>query len=187
VLDAMGQRHLERIRAGAQRMASLIDDLLHLSRVSRTELRREPVDLAKLARATVAALERNEPDRKVSITIPDELPARGDPKLLSIVFDNLIGNAWKFTGRTNEPKIELGYQREERVFFVRDNGAGFDIAYRDKLFGVFQRLHKSSEFPGTGIGLATVRRIIERHGGRVWAEGELGKGATFYFTLSEAP
>lgn len=185
-LDDIGRRHLQRIRAAAQRMATLIDDLLRLSRVTRAEHHPVPVDLSRLARAAVAQLERIEPGRKIDIVIEDNITATGDPKLLAIVFDNLFGNAWKFTSKTEHPHIELGTTRTEqgeRVYFVRDNGAGFDMAYQNKLFGVFQRLHPAHEFPGTGIGLATVKRIIERHGGRIWAEGALGKGATFFFTL----
>ena len=186
-LDGDGQRHLDRIRAAAQRMALLIDDLLELSRVTRAEHRVQPVDLAALARTAFAILERGEPTRKVSFAVPTKLPATADPKLVAVVFDHLIGNAWKFTSRVELPQIELGTKLDggERVYYVRDNGAGFDMSYRDKLFGVFQRLHPASEFPGTGIGLATVKRIVERHGGRVWAEGAVGKGATFYFTLPE--
>ena len=187
-LDGTGIRYAERIRAAAQRMATLIDDLLDLSRVTRTELKAEPIDLSRVARGALANLERSEPDRKVDVSIEDGMQANADARLLGIVFDNLLGNAWKFTSKVAQPRIDVGTRREngERVFFVRDNGAGFDNAYRDKLFGVFQRLHTASDYPGTGIGLATVLRIVERHGGRVWAEGEVGKGATFYFTLSEA-
>ncbi len=128
-----------------------------------------------------------EPARTIDVTIAEGMQATGDARLLGIVFDNLLGNAWKFTSKTTAPRIEVGVQEQggERVYFVRDNGAGFDPAYRDKLFGVFQRLHSVSDFPGTGIGLATVLRIVERHGGRVWADGAVGAGATFYFTLSE--
>ncbi|HEY5948830.1 MAG TPA: ATP-binding protein [Kofleriaceae bacterium] len=188
-LDANGMRYLERIRAAAQRMASLIDDLLNLSRVTRADFKREPVDLTRVAKAALANLQRNEPARSIEVTIAEGMQALGDARLLAIVFDNLLGNAWKFTGKTAAPRIEVGMQTagNERVYFVRDNGAGFDETYRDKLFGVFQRLHSVSDFPGTGIGLATVLRIIERHGGRVWAEGAVGQGATFYFTLSEGP
>ncbi len=184
-LDAMGQRYLDRIRAAAQRMATLIDELLRLSRISRQEDRRERVDLSAIARIAVAQLERAEPNRKVQIVIPDNIVVDADPKLLAIALDNLFGNAWKFTRDIAVPRIELGVSREgpEPVYFVRDNGAGFDMTYQNKLFGVFQRLHPESEFPGTGIGLATVKRIVERHGGRVWADSTLGSGATFYFTL----
>jgi PAS domain S-box-containing protein len=184
-LDAGGHRHLERIRAAAQRMATLIDELLRLSRISRQEDRRERVDMSAIARISIAQLERAEPDRKIQIVIPDDVTVEADPKLLAIALDNLFGNAWKFTRRVASPRIELGVSLDgaEPVYFVRDNGAGFDMAYQNKLFGVFQRLHPESEFPGTGIGLATVKRIIERHGGRVWAESTLGSGATFYFTL----
>jgi PAS domain S-box-containing protein len=186
-LDIVGNRHLERIRAAAQRMAALIDDLLRLSRVTRAEQRREAVNLSSLARIAVAQLERGEPARKVTVVIEDTSIVMADPKLLAIVFDNLFGNAWKFTGNSPHPSIELGTRRiaDEIVYFVRDNGAGFDMAYQNKLFGVFQRLHPMHEFPGTGVGLATVKRIIERHGGRVWAEGAVGMGATVFFTLGE--
>jgi PAS domain S-box-containing protein len=186
-LDASGTRYLERIRAAAQRMATLIDDLLDLSRVTRAELRPEPIDLSRIARTALANLQRIEPDRKIEVVIADDMRANGDPRALAIVFDNLLGNAWKFTSKSEAPRIEVGVGDDggTSVFFVRDNGAGFDNAYRDKLFGVFQRLHAATDFPGTGIGLATVLRIVERHGGRVWAEGEVGRGATFHFTLSE--
>ncbi|NVB78129.1 MAG: PAS domain-containing protein [Kofleriaceae bacterium] len=188
-IDGDGQRHLDRIRAAAQRMALLIDDLLELSRVTRAEHKVQPIDLATIARTAFSILERGEPDRKVTFAAPTKLPAVADPKLVAIVFDNLLGNAWKFTSKISAPQIELGTRVDanERIYYVRDNGAGFDMSYREKLFGVFQRLHPTSEFPGTGIGLATVKRIVERHGGRVWAEGEVGKGATFYFTLPETP
>lgn len=188
-LDGDGQRHLDRIRAAAQRMALLIDDLLELSRVTRVEHKVQAIDLVALARTAFAILERGEPERKVAFSAPPKLPAIADPKLVAIVFDNLLGNAWKFTSKISAPQIELGTKVDgkDRIYYVRDNGAGFDMSYREKLFGVFQRLHPTSEFPGTGIGLATVKRIVERHGGRVWAEGEVGKGATFYFTLPETP
>jgi light-regulated signal transduction histidine kinase (bacteriophytochrome) len=184
-LDGAGVRYLDRIRGAAQRMAALIDDLLNLSRVTRADFKREPVDLTRVAKAALANLTRFEPARVVDVTIADNMQATCDARLLAILFDNLLGNAWKFTTKTAEPRIEVGVQHDsgERVYFVRDNGVGFDPAYRDKLFGVFQRLH--SDFPGTGIGLATVLRIVERHGGRVWADGAVGKGATFYFTLPE--
>jgi PAS domain S-box-containing protein len=185
-LDDGGKRYLERIRAAAQRMATLIDALLELSRVTRVDLKPEPVDLARLARTANAELQRAEPARSVEVVIPEAMRASGDPRLLAIVLDNLIGNAWKFTSKRDVARIEVGVRDDgERVFFVRDNGAGFDGAYREKLFGVFQRLHSVNDYPGTGIGLATVLRIVERHGGRVWAEGEVDRGATFYFTLSE--
>jgi light-regulated signal transduction histidine kinase (bacteriophytochrome) len=153
----------------------------------RSELRREDLDLSRLARAALANLQRLEPDRLIEVTIEDDMHVGGDPRLLAVVLDNLLGNAWKFTSKTPAPRVEVGSRREgdERVYFVRDNGAGFDPAYRDKLFGVFQRLHTTSDFPGTGIGLATVLRIVARHGGRVWAEGQVGQGATFYFTLGD--
>ena len=184
-LDAKGEDYLQRLRASARRMADLIDDLLELSRVSRTELRHHRVDLAAVARSVVDELRGREPQRQVEVSISGSMPVEGDVGLLKIVLENLIGNAWKFTGRRPHAKIECEPidTPAGRAFVVRDNGAGFDMAYADKLFGVFQRLHGQQEFPGTGIGLATVQRIVERHGGRVWAQAQLGEGASFYFTL----
>ena len=187
-LDDEGKDYLNRVRAGCQRMGRLIDDLLDLSRVIRHELRFEAVDLSAVARSVASQLTQAEPDRKVDLAVGDDLRAHGDPGLLRIALENLLGNAWKFTGKTASPRIEFGAAAKDggRVFFVRDNGAGFDMAYADKLFGAFQRLHDAGEFPGTGIGLATVHRIVHRHGGRIWAEAAVGRGATFYFTLPAA-
>lgn len=184
-LDAEGQNILQRVRRGAQRMSSLIDDLLQLSRVTRHEILRDVVDLSVLANAVLGRLEESEPDREVEQTVAPGIKVEGDGHLLQIVLDNLLGNAWKYTGKKGEPKIEFGLAEQdgERAYFVKDNGVGFNMNYADKLFGAFQRLHKEEDFPGTGIGLATVQRIIHRHGGRVWAEAKEGKGATFYFTL----
>jgi light-regulated signal transduction histidine kinase (bacteriophytochrome) len=186
-LDEEGQKHLRFVRESAQQMAQLIDGLLTLSRVTRSELGRERVDLSALARAAIARLQRHQPDRRVDVTIRDGLEGEGDPRLLTVVLDNLLGNAWKFTGRRDQARVEFGVKSSDGrpAYFVRDNGAGFDMAYADKLFGVFQRLHGAAEFEGTGVGLATVQRIVRRHGGRVWAEGEVDGGATFYFTLNE--
>jgi PAS domain S-box-containing protein len=184
-LDGEGRRYLDRVRGAAQRMAELIDDLLTLSRVTRSDLKRSRVDLSALARALLATLARLEPERGVQAVIAPDVYADADPQLAAIALDNLLGNAWKFTSKRRDARIELG-QRADGAYFVRDNGAGFDMAYRDKLFGVFQRLHPEVDYPGTGIGLATVARITERHGGRIWAESTPGEGATFYFTLTEA-
>jgi PAS domain S-box-containing protein len=180
-----GRRWLGLVRQSAQQMAQLIDGLLTLSRVTRSELRREAVDVSALARAAVGRLERASPERRVAVAIEPDLVASGDPRLLAVVLDNLIGNAWKYSSKLAAAKIEIGAKREDglTVYFVRDNGAGFDMNYVHKLFGVFERLHGPEEFEGTGIGLATVRRIVERHGGRAWAEGELDRGATFFFAL----
>ncbi len=185
-LDVAEQGYLGNVRASARHMAQLIDDLLGLSQLSRATLRREPVDLGALARTVVARLRGGHRDRQVDVSIQDDLRDEGDPGLLTLVLENLLGNAWKFTARRAEPRIEFGAQIEagQQIYFVRDNGAGFDMAHASKLFGVFQRLHAASEFDGTGIGLATVRRAIDRHGGRVWAESAPDRGATFFFTLS---
>jgi PAS domain S-box-containing protein len=176
---------LDRIRGASQRMAQLIDDLLDLSRLTRTEMVWKPVDIAALASAVAADLTKTDPNRKVTFRIADGMVATGDERLLRIALENLMSNAWKFTGRVVEPTIEVGCLNGSSVdvFFVRDNGAGFDMAYSHKLFGVFQRLHSVRDFPGTGVGLTTVQRIIHRHGGRVWAEAAVDHGAAFYFTL----
>lgn len=184
-LEAKDKAYLQRVRAAAQRMGELIDDLLELSRVGRAELRREPVSLSEIGLAVAADLKRAAPDRQIALDIQSGLVADGDCRLVRIVIENLLGNAWKFTRHVAPARIELGEERVDgdRAYFVRDNGAGFDMRYMDKLFRPFQRLHGEAEFPGTGIGLATVRRIIDRHGGRAWAKGAVGAGATVYFTL----
>ena len=181
-LDTRGRHYLERIHAGAATMEQLIDGMLQLSRLSRSELKREDIDLADLARKLAASLREDEPGRRVDFVIPDRLPANGDQRLLGSVMQNLLGNAWKFTAREPGARIELGLTAQQE-YFVRDNGVGFDEQYADKLFGVFQRLHSSAEFEGLGVGLATVRRIVRRHGGDIRAEGVVGGGATFSFTL----
>jgi DNA-binding response OmpR family regulator len=184
-LDMKGQDYLHRVRAAAQRMAELIDDLLALARVSRAELRLEQVDLSALSREVATELQRQEPDRTVEVTIPAGISAQADRRLMKIVLENLLGNAWKFTSRTQVPRIEVGLatSADETAYLVRDNGAGFSMSYAQKLFRPFQRLHSEAEFAGTGIGLATVQRIIDRHGGRAWAEGAVNAGATIFFTL----
>jgi signal transduction histidine kinase len=184
-LDATGETYLQRIRAGSQRMGQLIDDLLKLSRASREPLRPVTVNLSALADEIVAGLRNADPAREVEVRIQPGVTARGDKQLLNIVLVNFLNNAWKFTGEADRAIIEFGTtkQDEEVVYYVRDNGAGFDMTYADKLFAPFQRLHSLQEFPGNGVGLATVLRVLNRHGGRAWAEGQVGQGATFYFTL----
>jgi signal transduction histidine kinase len=184
-LDDAGRDSLQRVRAAAQRMANLIDDLLKLSRVTRAELSLEEVDISMLAQEVAEGLQKQSPGRTATFDIAPGLKARADSRLLHVVLENLLGNAWKFTAGRDTAHIRFGTTRRDDgpTYFVRDNGAGFDMAYASKLFGAFQRLHDAREFPGTGIGLATVQRVIHKHGGHVWAEGETGKGATFYFTL----
>lgn len=184
-LGGQGRDYLQRISAASQRMAQLIDDLLSLSRVTRSEMNRERVNLSLLVQTITEELRKVQPERRAEFAITPGLVSDGDMRLLKIALENLLGNAWKFTGKCPEARIEFGMieYKDRPAYFVRDNGAGFDMAYAGKLFGAFQRLHSPSEFPGTGIGLATVQRIIHRHGGRIWAEGEVGKGAIFYFTL----
>ncbi|MBI3056138.1 MAG: PAS domain S-box protein, partial [Betaproteobacteria bacterium] len=187
-LDATGSDYLQRIRRAGLRMAELIDDLLQLSRVSRSQIRTEPLDLSRLARSILATLREREPERRVVTDVQDGVELNADPHLLKIVLENLLGNAWKFTGKREEAtiRVEAREQDGEMVVFVKDNGAGFDIKYAHKLFGAFQRLHGAAEFEGTGIGLATVQRIINLHGGRIWADSTLGTGATFYFVIPRA-
>jgi light-regulated signal transduction histidine kinase (bacteriophytochrome) len=184
-LDDTGKIYLERVRKATQNMGFLIDDMLKLSRVTQAEFKHEAIDLSVMVRAIAEELQKNNPDRSVDMTVQDGIIVQGDPYIMKIVIENLMGNAWKFTGNVRYPRIEFGTTVRDgnTACFIRDNGAGFDMAYVDKLFGAFQRLHTTDQFPGTGIGLATVRRIISRHGGQVWAEGEIGKGATFYFIL----
>lgn len=185
-LNQQGLAYLERIMAADRRMGQIIDDLLSLSRLNRSDIFYETVDLSAIARDILVDLNQRHPERKVEVVIASGLVVKADRRLISILLENLLGNAWKFTAKTEYARIELGAETgKARTFFVRDNGAGFDMAYADKLFGAFQRLHTEGEFPGTGIGLATVKRIIHRHNGEVWATGEVNQGATFYFTLPE--
>jgi signal transduction histidine kinase len=184
-LDADGQNCIQRVRAASQRMAQLVDDLLYLSRVTRREVRRERVDLSALVQTITAELQETQPERQVEFVIAEGVVAKGDTHLLRVVMESLLDNAWKFTSKHPRARIEFGVTKHdgEVVYFVRDDGVGFDMAYAEKLFGTFQRLHAMTEFEGTGVGLATVQRIVDRHGGRVWAEGALEQGATLYFTL----
>lgn len=185
-LTADGRQHLKRIAAAAERMSALIEDLLALARVTYTEVRRSAVDLGAQARIVADALAATAPGREVDWVIADALSARADPGLLRIVIENLLGNGWKYSRTRAKARIEVGAVRGPEggpAFFVRDNGVGFDMRHVDQLFFPFHRLHPAEEFEGTGVGLATVHRIIERHGGRIWAESALGEGATFYFTL----
>jgi PAS domain S-box-containing protein len=184
-LNEVGRQHLKRIRAAASRMGLLIDALLQLSRVSCTGLRMSAVDLSALARSVAGDLRERDPRRKVECAIAEGAKARGDPTLLRAVLENLLGNAWKFTGKREDARIEFGVETStgSPVYCVRDNGAGFDMKDAGKLFGPFQRLHGADEFSGTGIGLATVQRIVRRHGGKVWAESAVGRGTAIHFTL----
>lgn len=188
-LDEDGREYLGRLRAGSQRMGILIDNILRLSRLSREEMHYQTVDLSAIAAEIAEELKGADPARHGDFVITPGLSAHGDPALLRIALQNLLANAWKFTSQRDVARIEFGAGEVEgeRVFRVSDNGAGFDMAYGDKLFGVFQRLHGAKEFPGTGIGLAIVQRVIHRHGGRVWAEAEVGRGACFYFTVTPPP
>jgi signal transduction histidine kinase len=188
-IDEEGRDYLTRVRSASQRMGTLIDDILGLSRVTRGSMERKRLDLGALAEEVAEELREARPERKVEFSAQKGLEVWGDPKLLRVALVNLIGNAWKFTAKKPEARVEFGlserlsHRGRVPVYYVRDNGAGFDEAYSAKLFGAFQRLHRADEFEGTGIGLATVQRVVHRHGGRIWAEGEVGRGATFYFTL----
>ena len=185
-LDAQGKDHIARVRNGVQRMGTLIDSLLQLSRVTRSDVQRERVDLSQLATLVFREIQTGDPEREVNWIAQPGMMVEADHRLMRIAFENLIGNAWKFTARTPVATVTFGSspQNGKTVYFLRDNGAGFDMQYVDRLFTAFQRLHGEREFKGSGIGLATVSRIIRRHHGSIWAEGEPGKGATFFFTLA---
>jgi len=187
VLDEEGNGNLHRVRAAAQRMEQLIEDMLNMARVTRVELRVASVNLSHLVEEICSELSRREPGRQVHLTVAPDVLVAGDQNLLRIALENLLANAWKFTAKREQANVEFGVteQAGEPLFFVRDNGAGFDMADADKLFGEFQRLHSIAEFPGTGVGLATVQRVIHRHGGRIWAEAKVDAGATFFFTLGK--
>jgi light-regulated signal transduction histidine kinase (bacteriophytochrome) len=184
-LNDEGKRYLNVMSTASQKMGQLIDDLLNLSRVTRAEIYREPVNLSEVARDVWTEISDEQPERHVEFRVTPDLKADGDARLLRIALAHLLGNAWKFTAKRQEARVEFGVARQDgkNVYYVTDNGAGFDPAHGGKLFGAFQRLHRTDEYPGTGIGLATVQRIVHRHGGRIWAEGSVGQGATFYFTL----
>jgi signal transduction histidine kinase len=185
-LDAQAQKYLRHISSTTERMAGLINDLLTLSQVEKSEMHVEPTNLSSLARSVADELRSSDPARQVEFVIQNDVMTEGDPRFLRVAMENLLRNAWKYSSRRSSATIEFGCRRtdEEQAFFVRDNGAGFDPKEANRLFGAFQRLHSPADFPGTGVGLATVRRIIQRHNGKIWAEGEVGKGATFYFTVS---
>jgi Bacteriophytochrome (light-regulated signal transduction histidine kinase) len=184
-IDDTGKDYLQRIRAATQRMGQLIDELLALSRVTRSDLRKETVDLSAIATTIATELRQSAPQREVEIVIQEGMTVTGDSRLMRIMLINLFENAWKFTSKHPRARIEFGLVNRDgkKIYFVKDDGAGFDMAYAHKLFGAFQRLHSMADFPGNGIGLATIQRIIHRHGGQVWAEGAIEQGATFYFTL----
>jgi signal transduction histidine kinase len=184
-LDERGRHLLRRVRTSARRMGTLVDELLNLSHLSRLEVRREPLDLSATAKHILADLAHEAPAREVDVRIEPDLHIDADPQLVQIALQNLLDNAWKYTGKTPRPRIEIGSTANgrARVFHVRDNGAGFDMRHAKRLFAAFQRLHSPQDFDGTGVGLATVRRIVHRHGGKIWAEGAINAGATFYFTL----
>ena len=186
-LDTNGKDALQRIRLASQRMGRLIDDLLRLSQVGRTEFQNGHLDLTALCTGIAALLEQEAPDRQVQWQIQDHMQIWGDRALLQVALQNLIENAWKFTGKTENPQIRIGTieQAEKTIYFIADNGAGFDMANKEKIFGTFQRLHLASDFPGTGIGLALVQRVVQRHHGRIWAEASVGQGATFYFCVNQ--
>jgi light-regulated signal transduction histidine kinase (bacteriophytochrome) len=187
-LDDKSKHYLQRIHEASKRMSSLIEDLLSLSRINRSELTPRPVDLTQLASDTAAVVRERYPNREVALHIEPGMTTFGDARLLRIALENLLDNAWKYTAHTEGARVDVGSQLESnmRTYFVRDNGVGFDMAYSGKLFGPFQRLHAESQYPGTGIGLVTVQRILARHGGRIWAEAAPNQGATFYFTIPDS-
>ncbi len=184
-LDEKGVEYLTRVRGASQHMSRLIDDMLKLSRISQAEMNLEKVDLSEIAQSIIDELKAGQPERQVEFIIPGHISVNGDKRLLKIAMRNLLENAWKFTSKCSLSRIEVGETRMSgtEVYFIRDNGVGFDMKYSDKLFQAFSRLHSSKEYNGTGIGLAIVQRVIHRHGGRIWADAEIARGATFFFTL----
>lgn len=184
-LDEQGKQHIKSIRESVKTVGNLVDDLLRLSQVTSAEMRREAVDLSNMAEGLFAELRRAHPEHRVECVVAPGLVSEGDTSLLRLALENLLGNAWKYSAKAPSPRIEMGVIENNGVttFFIRDNGVGFDMAYAGKLFHPFQRLHQADEFPGTGIGLAIVQRIVHRHGGLIWAVGKTNEGATFYFTL----
>jgi light-regulated signal transduction histidine kinase (bacteriophytochrome) len=184
-LNPASREHVRRIHSAAERMNELLEGMLNMAHISRAKMERVDVDLSGLARTIVADFTAHEPERQVDVVIADGLRARGDRRLLSSVLQNLLSNAWKFTAKSPAPRIEFGLRPEdgEMVFLIRDNGAGFNMAHSEKLFRMFERLHTAAEFAGNGIGLAVTKRIIERHGGKIWADSIIGQGTNFYFTL----
>jgi light-regulated signal transduction histidine kinase (bacteriophytochrome) len=185
-LDEKSRHYLRRIHDASMRMSGLIEDLLNLSRIGRSELTARPISLSQIAAEAAAAVRERHPTREVHLDITPGMEVSADPRLLRIALENLVSNAWKYTSRTAQARVSIGTEAGENgpVYFVRDNGVGFDMKYVDKLFVPFQRLHPETEFPGNGIGLVTVQRIVARHGGRIWADAKPDEGATFYFTLS---
>jgi len=187
-LDEKSQHYLQRIQEASQRMSSLIEDLLSLSRISRAELSARPANLSQIAADAAAAIRERYPGREVELQIQPDMHVHGDPRLLRLAMENLLDNAWKYTATVQTARVQIGTQPGEHgpVYFVRDNGVGFDMQYAGKLFAPFQRLHADSQFPGTGIGLVTVQRILARHGGHIWADAKQNEGATFYFTIGHS-
>jgi light-regulated signal transduction histidine kinase (bacteriophytochrome) len=185
LLDEQGKDYFMRVKKASQQMGQLIDDLLKLSRLTRVQIHPEYTDLATIAESITNDLKASDPEREVEFVIKQDMVARADPNLIRIALQNLFDNAWKYTRKNKKTSIEFSFLKKDNqvIYFIKDNGVGFDMQYVDKLFGSFQRLHTTQEFEGSGIGLATVQRIIHRHFGRIWAEGEINKGATFFFTL----
>ena len=184
-LDEAGKSYLHRVRTASQRMSQLIDAMLNLARLTRAEIRSQTLDMSGMVKGILDDFQKLEPDRPVDCVVAKNLFATADPQLIRAVMENLLGNAWKFTRQRDNARIEFGYEpyKGQPAYFVKDNGAGFDMTYAHKLFGAFQRLHAYTEYPGVGVGLATVHRIIQRHGGQIWADGAVGEGAVFHFTL----
>ena len=187
-MDVQANEYLERVRSSTQKMEQMIEGLLELSRLSRGEMEAADIDLSQIANSVAQDLKAAQPQRMVEFSIQDNVVGKGDSRLLAVALENLMGNAWKYSAKRSDALIEFGAigHNGSKAYFVKDNGAGFDMTYADKLFGAFQRLHSDTEFKGTGIGLATVQRIVQRHGGKIWAEIEAERGATFYFTLESS-